>query len=102
MLKLSWAMLCLVEAICQNLFGHVVGFASPRNALPQHDPDFKWVSASYVGLMGGSSTAITATLGPTSAILGLFEGYIRSFGPCRFGIVKNNPKIHLRNTPPSP
>ena len=57
MLKLSRAMLCQVEAICQVLFGHVVGFAS-RNALPQQDQDFKWVSASHVGSIGGSSTAI--------------------------------------------
>ena len=33
MLKLSWAMLCHVEAICQILLGHVIGFA-PRNAPP--------------------------------------------------------------------
>ena len=36
--KLSWAI----------LFGHAVAFAS-RNALPQQDQDFKWVSAGYVG-----------------------------------------------------
>ena len=57
MLKLSRAMLCQAEAICQVSFGHVVGFAS-RNALPQQDQDFKWVSASHVGSIGGSSTAI--------------------------------------------
>ena len=34
------------------LFGHVVAFAS-RNALPQQDQDFKWVSASYVGSTWG-------------------------------------------------
>ena len=38
-LKLSWAMLCHVEAICQILFGHVVGFAY-RNALPPAGPRF--------------------------------------------------------------
>ena len=54
-------MLCQVEAICQVLFGHVVGFAS-RNALPQQDQDFKWVSASHVGSIGGSSTAILCTM----------------------------------------
>ena len=53
MLKLSRAMLCQVEATCQVLFSHVVGFA-PRNALPKQDQDFKWASASHVG----SSTAI--------------------------------------------
>ena len=55
--ELSWAMLCHVEAICQILFGHVLGFAS-RNAFPQQDQDFTWVSASYVGSIWGSSTAI--------------------------------------------
>ena len=39
MLKLSWAMLCHVEAICQILFSHVVGFAS-RNAHPPAGPRF--------------------------------------------------------------
>ena len=39
MLKLSWAMLCHVEAMCQVLFGHVVGFAS-RNALTPAGPRF--------------------------------------------------------------
>ena len=48
MLKLSWAMLCYVEAVCQILFGHVVGFAS-RHAFPPAGPRFEWVSASYVG-----------------------------------------------------
>ena len=40
MLKLSWAMLNRVEAICQIMFGHVVGFAS-EGALPQQNQDFK-------------------------------------------------------------
>ena len=34
MLKLSRAMVGHVEAICQMLFGHVVGFV-PQSALPQ-------------------------------------------------------------------
>ena len=38
-LKLSMAMLCHVEAICQILFGHVVGFAS-RNVLAPAGPRF--------------------------------------------------------------
>ena len=46
MSKLSWAI----------LFGHVA-FAS-RNALPQQDQHFEWVSASYVGSIWGQSTAI--------------------------------------------
>ena len=67
-LRASWAigaMLCQVEAICQVLFGHVVGFAS-RNALPQQDPDFKWVSASHVGSIWGHGylAAMLALLAP--------------------------------------
>ena len=45
-LRASWAIgrsgyviFCYVEAICQILFGHVVGFAS-RNALPPAGPKF--------------------------------------------------------------
>ena len=34
MLKLSWAMVGHAEAICQMLFGHVVGFV-PQSALPR-------------------------------------------------------------------
>ena len=40
MLKLSWAMVSHVKAICQMLFGHVVGFVS-RSARPQKHQDFK-------------------------------------------------------------
>ena len=47
----------LDEAICQILFGHVIGFAS-RNAFPPAGPRFKWVSASYVGSIWGSGAAI--------------------------------------------
>ena len=39
------------------LFGHFVAFAA-RNAFPQQDQDFKWVSASYAGSIWGQSTAI--------------------------------------------
>ena len=63
------------------LLGHFVAFAA-RNAFPQQDQDFKWVSASYAGSIWGQSTAsygpvgailgpISAILGPTSAIVGL-------------------------------
>ena len=44
MLKLSWAMLCHVEAICQSLFGHEWVL---RPGTPGHD--FKRFSASHVG-----------------------------------------------------
>ena len=74
MFKLSWAMLCFVEAICQILFGHVVGCASEMLS-PQQDVDFKWVSGSYVGSIWGqvrlSYGHVGAILGPTLAILGL-------------------------------
>ena len=40
MLKLSRAMVGHAEAICQMLFGHVVGFAS-QSALPQMHQDFQ-------------------------------------------------------------
>ena len=45
MLKLSRAMVGHVEAICQILFGHVVGFVS-QSAPPQKHQDFMWVLAS--------------------------------------------------------
>ena len=48
MLKLSWAMLCHVEAICQILFRHVVGFALPH-ALCWPDFGVKWLSCGHVG-----------------------------------------------------
>ena len=69
-LKLSRAMVGHVEAICQMLFGHVVGFAS-KSALPQNHQDFKWVLASYVGSMWGSNARIEATFwAQIGAILG--------------------------------
>ena len=39
MLKLSWAMVGIVEAICQMLFGYVVGFVS-QNVVPPEAPRF--------------------------------------------------------------
>ena len=93
-------MVCHVEAICQILFGHDVGFAS-RNAPPQQDQDFKWVSASYVGsIWGVKSDYLMATLVPSWGQLRRFWGCVNHFGQCCFGIVKNNPQIHLRNAPP--
>ena len=85
MLKLSWAMLYYVEAICQILLGHVVGFAS-RTALSPAGPRFKWVSASYFGSIWGQirppcgyvDCYVGAILGPTSAILGLWHSQNQS------------------------
>ena len=61
-LAILWVMLKLsraighVEAKCQILFGHVVGFVS-QSALPQKHQDFKWVLASYVLSIWGSRLA---------------------------------------------
>ena len=60
MLKLSRAMVGHVEAICQMLFGHVVGFV-PQSALFEKREDFKWVLASYVGSLWGSNARTEAT-----------------------------------------
>ena len=46
--RASWAIGVVFKLSWAILFGHVVAFAS-RNAFPQQDQDFKWVSASYVG-----------------------------------------------------
>ena len=94
-MELSWAI----------LFGHVVAFAS-RNALPQQDQDFKWVSASYVGSIWGQSTAILwprwchlgANFGDFGAVLKAIWDHFR---PCYFDILKNNPKLYLQNALPS-
>ena len=50
------------EAICQMLFGHVVGFVS-LSALPQKHQYFKWVLASHVGSIWGCKDP-SNTLGP--------------------------------------
>ena len=66
MFTLSRAMLCYVEAICQILFGHVVGFAS-RNALPPEGPRFSVGFWELCWLHVGSLWPRW----PTSVILGL-------------------------------
>ena len=79
--EVSQAMAGHAEAICQMLFGHVVGFVS-QSALPQKHQDFKWVLASYVGSMWGSNARIEATVwaqigakfGHLAAKLGDLEG----------------------------
>ena len=67
------SMVSHVEAICQILFGHVVGFA-PQSAFPQKHQDFKWVLASYVepiwGHVLGSKQHFGPRFGPSLAILG--------------------------------
>ena len=54
MFKLSWAMLCYVEAICQSLFDHVVGFQS-KNAPPPAGPRFSVGFCELCWLHLGSS-----------------------------------------------
>ena len=101
MLKLSWAMLCYVEAICQILFAHVVGFAS-WNARPLAGP-------SYVGSIGGSSTAILWLCWRSWDHLGINFGHLGArddlmwaqFGGYNSGIAKNHPRLYLQNSPPS-
>ena len=53
------AMVGHAEAICQMLFGHVVGFVS-QSALPQKHQYFKWLLASHVGSIWGSNARIQA------------------------------------------
>ena len=69
MLKLSRAMVGHVEAICQILFGHVVGFV-PQSALPQKHQDFKWVLASYVLSIWGMGATFWAEIGAKFGHLG--------------------------------
>ena len=87
MLKLSWAMLCHVEAICQTPSRTKILSGFLRAMLA---PFGDQVRLFYV--------RVGAILWPTSAILGV----LKAICPCCFGIVKNHPKIHLRNAPPPP
>ena len=90
------------------LFGHFVAFAA-RNAVPQKDQDFKWVSASYGGSIWVkvrlSYGPVGAVLGPIGANFGDFGAMLKAiwdhFRPCYFGIFKNNPKLYLQNALPS-
>ena len=71
MLKLSRAMAGHVEAICQMLFGHVVGFVS-QSALPQKRQDFKWVLG---GQMQRPKQHVGPRLGPSLAIFSAWISY---------------------------
>ena len=102
MFKLSWAMLCYVMLKLHVRFcSAMLLVLHPKMPSPQQDQDFKWVSVSYVGSLWGQVRLpygyVGAILGPTSAVLKAIWDH---FGPCCFGIVKNNPKSHLRNAPP--
>ena len=57
------AMVGHAEAICQMLFGHVVGFVS-QSALPQKHQYFKWVLASHVGSIWGQMQGSKQYFGP--------------------------------------
>ena len=74
MLKLSRAMVGHVKAICQILFGHVVGFVS-QSAPPQKHQDFKWVLASYV--LSDFNLSIWGQIGAKLGHLGPCEGIWR-------------------------
>ena len=116
----SWTMLRLLRYLEATalLLGQSWSYVRPYWAMclvlhpkmpppPQQDQDFKWVSASYVGSISGSSTSTSwlrwwhlgANFGDFGAVLKAMWDH---FGPCCFGIVQNNPKIHLRNTHPDP
>ena len=66
-----------VEAICQILFGHVVGFVS-QSALPQKHQDFKGVLASYVLSSGGYSYASWGKVGGSWGQVGLSGGRVQA------------------------
>ena len=83
MLKLSWAMLCYVEAICWTC-QHVVGFASR-----------KFLRAMFVGSSKATLWSRWCLLGANFGDFGaVLKATWAHFGPCCFGILKNNPKIH--------
>ena len=64
MLKLSRTMVGHAEAICQMLFGHVVGFVS-QSALPQKHQDFKVGFGKLCGThLGGQMQGWKQHLGP--------------------------------------
>ena len=77
----------------------------PELPSPQQDQDLKRVSASYVGSIWGSSTAILwlrwchlgANFGDFGTVLKATWGHL---GPCCFGIVEKNPKIQSIQKPP--
>ena len=81
MLKLSRAMVGHVEAICQMLFGHVVGFVS-QSAPSQKHQDFKWGLASCVASIWGSNARIEATFwakfGHLGRQVGLLGGHVEA------------------------
>ena len=86
--KLGYVMLCHVEAICQILFGHVVGFAS-RNALPQLG--FCELCCQYGYLMA----TLVPSWGQPRRFWGC-EGYMGSFWTMLLRHSQKQP-IHLRN-----
>ena len=67
MLKLSWAMLCHVEAICQILFGHVVGFANRAKILSGFLRTMLAAFGGQVQLSCGYVGTVGTILGSTSA-----------------------------------
>ena len=95
----SWGQVGLSEVVFKVswkiLFGHFVAFAA-RNALPQQDQDFKWVSASYAGSIWVNARLsygpVGAILGPISVILGLCWRL--------YGIILEHTRKQPQTTPP--
>ena len=83
-------------------------FCIQKCSPPQQDQDFRWVSAIYVGSIGGSSAAILRVCWHCWGHLGMTFGHLVAFEDAlcaRFGgyssrIVKNNPELYLRNALP--
>ena len=98
-----WKLLCHVEAICQILFGHVIGFAS-RNAFP---PRF-WLGFCELCWLQGSSTAILWLCWKCWHHLGINLGHLGGhddamwvqFGGYNSSIIKSHPKLYLQNAHP--
>ena len=68
---------------------------------PQQDQDIKWVSASYVGSIWGSSTAILWSCWHRWHHLGAHcDAMWAQFGGYNSGIAKNHPKLYLQNALP--
>ena len=69
MLKLRWAMLYHVAAICQILFDHIVGFAS-RNVPPPAGQILSGFLPAMLALLGGQVWLSCGNVGTVGTILG--------------------------------
>ena len=100
--KLGYVTLCFVEAICQILFGHVVGFAS-RSALPPAGPRFKegfcQLCWPHLGLSKATLWLRWCHLGANYGDFGAVEGYTGAFWTMLLRHLRCNP-IQPKDTPP--